>query len=271
MKVELNGMRGASIVLVLLLLCVYWCSIIVHAADKPHYKASQSTRELIKTTMAKEVISPSVESKLLDNSSVPTQYTLEETDDKQVKVYQYKDENGTTVFTDHAPIANEYQIVLYDCYACRPDPQLDWEKIPLYPKNFDQIIRLAAKNYQLDPALIRAVIHAESDFNALAISKMGAMGLMQLMPDTAKELGVENAFKAEQNINGGVKYLASMLKLFDDDIELACAAYNAGPNIVTHYQGVPPYPETIAYVDRVKILLKRYQNLAATVLVGSLN
>lgn len=270
MRLGFSGVRFNRVIFVLLLWLVYTYSIMAHAADKRHYQASLSISELIETKTANEVIPKYAKSKLLDNSSVSELYTSEVTDNNQVKVYQYQDESGITVFTDHAPGASEYQIITYECYACRPNSELDWKKMPLYPKNFDSLILLAARNYQLDPALIRAVIHAESAFNVFAVSKNGAMGLMQLMPDTAKNLGVKNAFKAEQNINGGVKYLASMLKLFDGDIELACAAYNAGPAIVTQYQGIPPYAETIAYVERVKILLERYQNLAATVLVGGL-
>ena len=86
------------------------------------------------------------------------------------------------------------------------------------------------------------------------------MGLMQLMPETAKEMGVTNAFLPEENILGGSKYLAQMLKQFNGDIALACAAYNAGPTTVTQYNGIPPYPETQAYVERVQILLKRYRS-----------
>lgn len=233
----------------------------VQAADKPHYKASRSASGLVITGQAIAITPASAEKKVLNNSSASTQYTLETTADDRVKVYQYQDKNGVAVFADHAPGAREYQVILYDCYACKPDSDLDWKKIPLYSKRFDDLIQRAANNYQLEPALIRAVIHAESAFDVYAISKTGAMGLMQLMPDTAEELGVKNAFKPAQNIDGGAKYLARMLKQFDGDIELACAAYNAGPTRVIEYKGVPPYPETVAYVERVKILFKRYQNL----------
>lgn len=270
-------------------------SVTVQADDKPHYKASRSASGLVVTGQAVAKNTEIVEKKtlnnasalkvkqalsrannlassgrlpphkvsghMLDNSSASTQYTLETTADDRVKVYQYQDNNGVVVFTDHAPGSREYQVILYDCYACRPDSDLDWKKMPLYSKRFDDLIQRAAKNYQLEPALIRAVIHAESAFDIYAISKTGAMGLMQLMPDTAKELGVKDAFKPAQNIDGGAKYLAKMLSQFNGDIELACAAYNAGPTTVTQYQGIPPYPETIAYVERVKILLKRYQQL----------
>ncbi|PIW63154.1 MAG: lytic transglycosylase domain-containing protein [Shewanella sp. CG12_big_fil_rev_8_21_14_0_65_47_15] len=179
---------------------------------------------------------------------------------EKVKVYQYKQANGVTVFTDKAPSNSQYQILLFDCFACRPDSTIDWNRIRLFTQNYDALISNAAHKHQLEPALIRAVIHAESAFNAKALSRTGAMGLMQLMPETAKEMGVTNAFLPEENILGGSKYLAQMLKQFNGDIALACAAYNAGPTTVTQYKGVPPYPETLAYVERVQILLKRYRS-----------
>lgn len=178
---------------------------------------------------------------------------------EKLKVYQYQQANGVTVFTDKAPANNQYQILLYDCFACRPDSAIDWNGIRLFTANYDALISHAAHKHQLDPALIRAVIHAESAFNARALSRTGAMGLMQLMPETAKEMGVANAFLPEENILGGSKYLAQMLKQFNGDVALACAAYNAGPTTVVQYNGIPPYPETQAYVERVKILLKRYR------------
>ncbi|EGM68066.1 lytic transglycosylase domain-containing protein [Shewanella sp. HN-41] len=180
---------------------------------------------------------------------------------EKFKVYQYQQANGVTVFTDKAPSNSQYQILLFDCFACRPDSTIDWKRIRLFTQSYDTLITNAAHKHQLEPALIRAVIHAESAFNARALSRTGAMGLMQLMPETAKEMGVTNAFLPEENILGGSKYLAQMLKQFNGDIALACAAYNAGPTTVTQYNGVPPYPETQAYVERVQILLKRYRGL----------
>lgn len=178
------------------------------------------------------------------------------------KVYQYRQANGVMAFSDKPPSSQEYQIILYDCFACRPDSKVNWQAIPLFGSDYAAEIALAAQTYNLDPALIRAVIHAESAFNAKALSRTGAMGLMQLMPDTAKELGVSNAFVVSQNIDAGSRYLAQMLARFDGDMTRALAAYNAGPTTVTQYRGVPPYPETRAYVKRVKILLERYRNLS---------
>jgi len=215
----------------------------VEADAKPHYKASYSKEGILGKS----------------STAHPASFSPSKEAENQLKVYQYRQENGVMAFSDHAPGSAQYQVLLYDCYACQPDSSLDWKKIPLFYRDYDELINQAANTHNLDPALIRAVIHAESAFKVFALSRSGAMGLMQLMPETAKELGVKNAFKPEQNIDGGAKYLAQMLRRFDGDIDLACAAYNAGPTNVTHYKGIPPYPETQAYVKRVKILLERYR------------
>ncbi|MDX1819022.1 MAG: lytic transglycosylase domain-containing protein, partial [Marinobacter sp.] len=148
--------------------------------------------------------------------------------------------------------------IRFHCYACDPDSTIDWRKTPLFLKPYRQEIRTAAREFDVDPALVRAVIHAESGFNADAVSPRGAQGLMQLMPGTARELGVSNALAAADNIRGGVSYLAQMLRKFGGNVRLATAAYNAGPGAVTRYKGVPPYAETKAYVERVGILRDRY-------------
>ena len=116
----------------------------------------------------------------------------------------------------------------------------------------EKSIRKAARKYDLPTDLIRGVIKAESNFQVNAVSSAGAQGLMQLMPGTAKELGVDNPFDIEQNIDGGACYLRKMLDSFDGDIKVALAAYNAGPGAVEKYGGnVPPYQETERYIDRV--------------------
>lgn len=113
-------------------------------------------------------------------------------------------------------------------------------------------IRRAARKYNLSPSLIENVIRAESNFQADAVSPAGAQGLMQLMPATARELGVTDAFDISQNIDGGARYLRQMLDRFDGDVKLALAAYNAGPGAVERHGGnVPPYKETQAYVNRI--------------------
>ncbi len=115
----------------------------------------------------------------------------------------------------------------------------------------EQNVQKAAAKYNLPPELIKAVIRAESNFKTNALSSAGAQGLMQLMPATAKELGVKNSFDIEQNIDGGAKYLRKMLDRFGGNVRKALAAYNAGPGAVIKYNGRVPYPETRQYVKRV--------------------
>ena len=111
----------------------------------------------------------------------------------------------------------------------------------------------------MDEAIVRAIIHAESAYNPNALSRAGAQGLMQLMPATARRFGVSNAFDAAQNIQGGVQYLAWLLKRFNNNLTLAAAGYNAGEGAVDKYKGVPPYSETQRYVVRVAQLADRYR------------
>jgi soluble lytic murein transglycosylase-like protein len=115
---------------------------------------------------------------------------------------------------------------------------------------YDHIIERHADRFGVDPTLVRAVIQVESDFNPRCVSNKGARGLMQLIPDTAKRYGVKNIFDPEENIRGGVHYLSDLLRLFNNDLSRALAAYNAGENAVLKYAGIPPYSETTTYVAR---------------------
>ena len=116
---------------------------------------------------------------------------------------------------------------------------------------FQPIILEACNRYQVDTALVKAVIMAESSYNPRAVSKKGAKGLMQLMPETADSLGVNDIFDPEQNINGGVKYLKQLLDKYDGDVHLALAAYNAGSKKVRKYRGVPPFKATRFYIKKI--------------------
>jgi soluble lytic murein transglycosylase-like protein len=125
---------------------------------------------------------------------------------------------------------------------------------------FHPIIIRAANRHDVDPALVKAIIMAESGYNPNAISKKGAKGLMQLMPSTAEALGVEDVFNPEQNISGGVRYFKRLVNRFDGDVKLALAAYNAGSKKVRHYQGIPPYKSTQYYIKKVFKYYNLYKN-----------
>jgi len=117
--------------------------------------------------------------------------------------------------------------------------------------DLNDVVNISSEKYRLDPDLVNSVIKAESGFNVRAVSRKGAQGLMQLMPDTASQLGVQNAFDVQANVDGGAKYLRELLERYDFDLVKALAAYNAGPRRVEQYGGVPPYYETRAYVARI--------------------
>ncbi|MEO7068649.1 MAG: lytic transglycosylase domain-containing protein [Rhodanobacter sp.] len=144
------------------------------------------------------------------------------------------------------------------CVACNLHSPIHWGSVALNLTAYGDSIHAASLEYGVDEAFLRAIIHAESAFNPRAMSIKGAQGLMQLMPGTASDMGVLDAFNTDQNIRGGARYLGLMLHNFHGSEQLAAAAYNAGPGAVQKYGGVPPYAETQVYVQRVTTLRKRY-------------
>lgn len=184
-------------------------------------------------------------------------------------IYQLRDSNGSTLLTNKKSRYNHLQVEKKTYY---PDSNIhsysNWGSseasvLPSYSRNknaYDSIIRQAAQTYGVSEGLIKAVMHTESGFNVQARSPVGAQGLMQLMPATARRFNVSNAYDPQQNIMAGAKYLAWLLKRFNGNTTLALAGYNAGEGNVAKYKGVPPFRETQDYVRRVS---SRYQNLYA--------
>lgn len=149
------------------------------------------------------------------------------------------------------------------CYACGANPGVNFGSVRLNTTAFQAEIAAAAREFGVEEAIVRAVIHAESAYNPTAISRAGAQGLMQLMPPTARRFGVTDSYDAAQNIRGGVQYLAWLLKRFNGNLTLAAAGYNAGEGAVDRHGGVPPYSETQYYVKRVALLADRYRGAAS--------
>jgi soluble lytic murein transglycosylase-like protein len=180
-------------------------------------------------------------------------------------IFRYVDPDGTVHFTN-VPQDTRYRLYLSTqkepdavttAFNDRYRPYLKADRKKYHPHVIE-----AARAYQLEPALIHAVISAESGYNALARSPKGAKGLMQLMPDTARRYGVDNPLDPKQNIYGGAAYLRDLLTLFGDDLNLALAAYNAGEGAVKeHGHRIPPYRETIQYVPKVLSYYKRYKTM----------
>lgn len=160
-------------------------------------------------------------------------------------LYSYTDESGVRVYTNIAPNGPVQEL------RSIGTPDEPSETSSLRETDYDSIIDKYAAQYRLDPSLIRSMIATESAFNAKAVSKKGAQGLMQLMPSTASRLGVSNAFDPEQNIEGGMKHMRYLLDTFNNDLSLSLAAYNAGENLVQRLGRIPNIPETHNYVQTI--------------------
>ena len=179
-------------------------------------------------------------------------------------VYRIVRADGSVEYTNLPPAGQKGRAVtmlfsyIATCAACNLHSTIRWGSVSLNLTAYADTIRAASVEYGVDEAFLRAIIHAESAFNPRALSLKGAQGLMQLMPGTASDMGVLDAFNSDQNIRGGARYLGLLLHNFDGNERLAAAAYNAGPGAVQRYKGVPPYAETQVYVERVDTLRKRY-------------
>ena len=181
----------------------------------------------------------------------------------EAQVFRYVDKDGVLHFTNVPTLPNQVKPATLPPYAA--NLVSSWRSPrPFYPLRssaascnvlnqnlYDPHIQFACRRYGLDYRLVKALIRAESAFDADAISPKGAMGLMQLMPGTSRDLGVMNPFNPSENIEGGVRYLRVLMDRFNNNIALALAAYNAGPEAVQKHGGIPPYEETRTYVQRV--------------------
>jgi hypothetical protein len=175
--------------------------------------------------------------------------------------YRFEDAVGTVHYTN-VPSDPRYRP-----YRVDRDPAAAPGRLPASRASLaalTELIRVTAQRYQVDQRLVEAVILVESAGNPGAVSSKGAQGLMQLMPASAAALGVKNAFDPTENLDGGVRHLRDLLRSFGGDLTLALAAYNAGEAAVRTYRGVPPYPETQAYVRRVRALYDGEGSLTAT-------
>ncbi len=183
----------------------------------------------------------------------------------RVRVYTFV-HKGVRQYVSRRPVGISARVDVIDvyyikgCYLCMAPKDFNVATLRLDTNSYRREIEAASSFYGVDRALVRAVIHAESAFQPNAVSVAGAQGLMQLMPDTAVRFNVSNPFDARQNIRGGVRYLAWLLKRFNGNQRLALASYNAGEMTVDKYNGIPPYSETQTYVARVQSLTERYRN-----------
>ena len=166
-------------------------------------------------------------------------------------IYVYIDKDGVLHFTN-APTSSKYKIYMReDSYR---------QTISENVAHYDQVIAEAADTNGLSFHLLKALIHVESHFDPQAVSKKGAMGLMQIMPNNLDLLNIRDPFDPRDNIMGGARYLRAMIDRFDGQLNLALAAYNAGPQVVERYNDIPPYQETREYVKKVLKFLRYYKN-----------
>jgi soluble lytic murein transglycosylase-like protein len=161
-------------------------------------------------------------------------------------IYSYVDDNGNQHFTNMIPVGKKYNVVIPERNKIISTKDID-------NSLYDKLIIHHSKIHGVDPSLVKAVMKAESNFNPYAVSHKGAQGLMQLMPDTAKLMRIDNPFDPDENIKGGTKYLKLLEEIFEGNLELMLAAYNAGPSkVMEHNMNVPPIEETRNFIKRVK-------------------
>jgi soluble lytic murein transglycosylase-like protein len=174
-------------------------------------------------------------------------------------IYRYVDENGVIHFTN-CPRDPKFKLYIRESKEDVGNGNHSSSFPYIKDSNqYDSLISELSKKHQVDFALIKAMIRAESGFNPFAVSRKGAKGLMQLMPETALRMNVSNSFNPRENIEGGVRYFKYLLSLFNDDLRLSLAAYNAGENVVGELRSIPPYQETVDYVKKVLSYYQSYK------------
>jgi soluble lytic murein transglycosylase len=169
-------------------------------------------------------------------------------------IYVYVDEDGVSHFTNVKPVGKKYDILLYGS-----DERSRGELLPDQSR-FDELIWRFAGEQCVDPHLVKAIVKVESNFNPYAVSRKGAKGLMQIMPETQRLLGVRDPFDPLENLNAGIRYFRYLLDFFQANTELALAAYNAGPQRVLELGSVPAFEETREYVKRVISYYRRFKS-----------
>lgn len=178
------------------------------------------------------------------------------------EIFVYETGDGSRLITDHPRMEQGYRLIRVYSQS-KVYRQAGGQRRPAItprPSDYDELIASVGHRASLDPLLIKSVMHAESAFDPNAVSGKGASGLMQLMPDTARRYGVSRIFDPHDNIMGGARYLSDLLDLFNGDLKLALAGYNAGENAVIERGGIPPYDETRRYVSKVMRLYRDYQS-----------
>ena len=166
------------------------------------------------------------------------------------QIVSYVDERGKRVFVNVEPAKKQKPAKRYSLTA-RPRNTAQFDRSISIPSDIHDFIENTASRHAIDPKLVNAIIQVESNWNPVAVSRKGAMGLMQLIPATAARFGVSDVFDPKQNVEGGIRYLRFLLDTFRGDLHLSLAAYNAGENSVLQAGGIPAYRETRQYVDRV--------------------
>ena len=174
-------------------------------------------------------------------------------------IYRYVDEKGVIHFTN-CPRDSKFKLYIRESKEDVGDENHSSSVSSIKDSSqYDSLISELSKKHQVEFALIKAMIRAESGFNPLAVSRKGARGLMQLMPETALRMNVSNIFNPRENVEGGVRYFKYLLSLFNNDLRLSLAAYNAGENVVAELRSIPPYRETVDYVKKVLSYYQSYR------------